>query len=165
MQASDGGTMEALNWFKVTVTVTDVEEDGKLAEWTVDADGDADLGDQNSQQVAAVPARSHPDRRSTRRMMTATVSNVAWQWYRSSSSTSGWTEIADATIRTYIVSDTSTDNDVEMYLRVEATYSDPRGPGKTASFVSINPVQAARDRNTPPAFTLSEVTRVIREKH
>ena len=40
VQASDGGTMEALNWFKVTVTVTDVEEAGKLAEWTVDADGD-----------------------------------------------------------------------------------------------------------------------------
>ena len=65
------------------------------------------------------------------------VSNVAWKWYRSSSSTSGWTAIDDATMPTYTVSDTSTDNDVGMYLRVEATYSDPRGPGKTASFVSI----------------------------
>ena len=30
VQASDGGTMETLNWFKVTVTVTDVEEVGKV---------------------------------------------------------------------------------------------------------------------------------------
>ena len=53
VQASDGGTMEALNWFKVTVTVTDVEEDGKLDEWTVDADGDGDVGPQS-------PAGMHP---------------------------------------------------------------------------------------------------------
>ena len=36
MQASDGGTDgQAISWFKVTVTVTDVEEDGKVT-WTVD---------------------------------------------------------------------------------------------------------------------------------
>ena len=40
VQASDGGVDSHANWFKVTVNVTDVEEDGAVAEWTVDADGD-----------------------------------------------------------------------------------------------------------------------------
>ena len=64
---------------------------------------------------------------------------------------------------TYIVSDTSTSNDVGMYLRVVATYSDRRGPNKTATYVSENPVQAARDDNTPPEFALTTETRVIAE--
>ena len=40
VQASDGGVGSFVNWFKVIVNVTDVEEPGTLAEWTVDADGD-----------------------------------------------------------------------------------------------------------------------------
>ena len=40
VQASDGGVGSFVNWFKVIVNVTDVEEAGTLAEWTVDADGD-----------------------------------------------------------------------------------------------------------------------------
>ena len=65
--------------------------------------------------------------------------------------------------RTYTVSDTSTSNDVGMYIRVVATYSDSRGPNKTASYVSVNPVQAARDDNTPPEFALTDETRGITE--
>ena len=42
VQASDGGVGSFVNWFKVTVTVTDVEEAGIVAEWSVDADGDGD---------------------------------------------------------------------------------------------------------------------------
>ena len=40
VQASDGGVGSFVNWFKVIVNVTDLEEPGTLAEWTVDADGD-----------------------------------------------------------------------------------------------------------------------------
>ena len=38
MQASDRGSMSEHNWFKVTVTVTDVDEPGVVM-WTVDPDG------------------------------------------------------------------------------------------------------------------------------
>ena len=71
--------------------------------------------------------------------------NVRWQWYRSSSKTAMGT--AHQTARPWPPTPrrtTRTDNDVGMYLRAMATYSDPRGPNKTASFVSDNPVQAAR---------------------
>ena len=40
VQASDGGMDSHVNWFKVTVNVTDVEESGTVAEWTVDADSE-----------------------------------------------------------------------------------------------------------------------------
>ena len=33
--ASDGGRTNLINWFKVTVNVTDMEEEGKVT-WTVD---------------------------------------------------------------------------------------------------------------------------------
>ena len=55
VQASDGGVESFVNWFKVTVTVTDVEEPGMVAEWDVDADGDSTLPSDH-QQVVAVPA-------------------------------------------------------------------------------------------------------------
>ena len=82
VQASDGGTMEALNWFKVTVTVIDVEEDGKLDEWTVDADGDADTTPQTPDkllqfQPGAILTVEEPTDGD------GEVSDVEWRWYRS----------------------------------------------------------------------------------
>ena len=162
VQASDGGTMdEQLSWFKVAVTVTDEEEDGKVT-WTVDHDG----GDPHTPTtpklmqfqagaslMASVTDDDGPD----------PLTNVRWQWYRSSSKTSMGTEIDGATSATYVVSDTSTSNDVGMYLRAMATYSDRRGPNKTASLVSDYPVQAARKDNSVPEFPSSAATRSIPE--
>ena len=62
----------------------------------------------------------------------APVLNVRWQWYRSSSMTAMGTAIDGATEATYTATDEATDNDVGMYLRAVATYSDARGPNKTA---------------------------------
>ena len=52
----------------------------------------------------------------------------------------------------YEVEDTANDNDEGMYLRVVATYTDRRGGRNTAEFISQNPVQNAREDNTPPVF-------------
>ena len=163
VQASDGGVESFVNWFKVTVTVTDVEELGMVAEWEVDADGD---GDSITDQTTNKLLQFQPEAILTVANPTDSdggVANVRWQWYRSSSRSAMGTAIDDANAATYTVSDTSTSNDVGMYLRVVATYSDARGPNKTASYVSENPVQAARDDNTPPEFALSTETRGILE--
>ena len=162
VKASDGGDPTSVNWFKVMVTVTDVEEEGSLAEWEVDADGDgtAQTPDMLLQfqpgtiLTVADPMDGDGD-----------VSNIRWQWYRSPSKSAMGTAIdsADATTEEYTVKDTSTNNDVGMYLRVVATYDDRRGPNKTAEFVSINPVQAARADNTVPEFAAVSVTRGITE--
>ena len=167
VQASDGGVGSFVNWFKVTVTVTDMEEPGALAEWTVDADGD------DTQQTPNQLLQFQPFAILTVGALTdsdggagtgGALTNVRYQWYRSpNDSATGGTAIDGADQPMYIVSDTSTSNDVGMYLRVEATYSDRRGPNKTASYVALNPVQAARDDNTVPEFALEEETRGIQE--
>ena len=51
VQASDGGTMQAIAWFKVTVMVTNEEEDGKVS-WTVDHN---DMDGADDAEVDAVP--------------------------------------------------------------------------------------------------------------
>ena len=157
VQASDGGVGSFVNWFKVTVNVTDQEEPGTLAEWTVDADGDG-----NTAQTTGMLLQFQPE--ATLTVVNPTdsdgvVTNVRWQWYRTPNRSAMGTAIDGATAATYTVSDTSTSNDVGMYLRVVATYSDPRGPNKTASYVSVNPVQPARDDNTAPEFALTAETR------
>ena len=160
VQASDGGVGSFVNWFKVTVNVTDLEEPGTLAEWTVNADGvgatqtpDRLLQFQ-PEAILTVGAPTDSD---------GNVTNVRWQWYRTPNRSATGTAIDGATAEEYTVSDTSTSNDVGMYIRVVATYSDSRGPNKTASYVSVNPVQAARDDNTPPEFALTDETRGITE--
>ena len=162
VQASDGGVTDKLNWFKVTVNVTDVEEEGKLAEWTVDADGDGDIQTPSKLlqfKPGAILAVGDPTDGD------GGVTNIRWQWYRSSSPTAPGDPIDDATSATYAVQDTSADNDVGMYLRVVATYDDRRGFNKTAEYVSENPVQAARNNlNTAPMFPLYNVTRGIEEE-
>ena len=162
VQASDGGSTEHLNWFKVTVNVTDEEEGGKLARWTVDPDGTGttedpgqDLRQFNADAVLTAPDPTDPD---------GGVTNIQWKWYRSSSASAQGELIDGANDNEYTVVDTPADpNDVGKYLRVEATYSDARGPGKTASYVSENPVQAARDDNTVPKFFSTTITREVTE--
>ena len=158
VQASDGGEGQHVNWFKVTVTVTDEEETGNVT-WMgmVDPDGsgtDRDLRQFNANAVLTATPPTDPD---------GAVTNIRWQWYRTSSPTADGEAIDGATSIMYAVSDASTSNDVGKYLRVEATYSDPRGPNKKADFVSEHPVQAARDDNTVPSFALTGVTREITE--
>ena len=65
---------------------------------------------------------------------------------------------------TYTVSDEAGDDDRGMYLRAMATYTDRRGNGKTAEFVSIHPVRPAKvEDNTAPEFATTAITRDIQE--
>ena len=164
VQVSDGGTMQALAWFKVTVMVTDEEEDGKVT-WTVDPDGSAD-GTLSANELPAKPIMQFQAGATLAVNVSdddGTPSNVRWQWYRSSSKTAQGTAISGATSATYTAQDKSTDNDVGMYLRAMATYSDARGPNKTASLVSDYPVQVSREDNAKPVFALTTATRQVTE--
>ncbi len=160
VQASDGGSASFVNWFKVTVNVTDMEEGGKVT-WTVDADG----GDPHTAGTPSALLQFQPGA-SLEASVTdddTPVTNVRWQWYRSSSSSALGTAIGAATDDVYTVQDTSGNSDVGMYLRAVATYSDNRGPNKTAYRVSDYPVQDARDDNTAPQFASTAQTREIVE--
>ena len=136
--ATDEGALTGM--FAVTVTVTDVEEEGAVTitpprGWTGTefsatlTDGDGSLADQT------------------------------WQWARSTNRSS-WTDITDETSVTY----TATADDAGNYLRARTEYTDSRGGGKTAQTVLTVRIADAADRpatNNAPEFADTTATRSI----
>ena len=123
----------------VTITVTDVEEAGTVALST-------------TQPLA-------------RTQLTATLTDpdggvtlgTTWQWASSNAQSGAYTNITGATSNTY----TPADGDVGNYLRATASYTDRRGPNKTAAAVLANAVQAGTNR--APAFGGLTSTRDVAE--
>ena len=173
VEGTDRGNLQHRNWFKVTVRVMDVEEEGVIS-WTVDPDGDADAQSLSQFQAGAALAASLTDPDGPEGATLPLVAegafgieaaNVTWKWYRSESKSGPWTLIprtdADGT---YSPTDAPADNnDVDKHVRVMATYTDRKGDRKTAEFVSSYPVQAARTNNTVPTFGASDATRRMSE--
>ena len=136
---ASGGTHE------VAVTVTDVDEAGTTSidrpQPQVSRPLEADLSDEDEG-----------------------VAVQRWQWARSRDRTT-WTDIAGATSRRQ----SPAPEDEGMYLRATVTYSDKFGPGKTASAVTANPVEARTLSNAAPRFAdrsgdvVTTVTRSIAE--
>ena len=83
------------------------------------------------------------------------ASDVAWAWERSSDEIA-WTAIEMADSADY----TSTDDDVDHYLRATATYSDRFGSSKTAQSATRDPVML----NTIPRFpAIDAITKTMPE--
>ena len=170
VKASDGGMETWVQYFKVTVIVTDVEETGKVT-WTVDPDGDDNADEAAGQDLLEFQAGAQLSATVTDPDGPATIAaaTTAWRWYRSSSMSATGTMITDengAPIETniYDVSDASDNNDVGMYLRAVATYTDRRGANKTAQFVSPHRVRPARvGSNTVPKFAPTNFDRQVQE--
>ena len=72
---------------------------------------------------------------------------VSWQWARSTDK-SEWSDIDGATGAIY----TPAVADIDSYLRATASYTDRRGPDKTASVISEYAAEAKTAANAPPAF-------------
>ena len=124
--------------FDVTVTVTDVEEKGA---------------------VALTPQRGWDGTTFTAELTDGdgVTGSIIWRWARSSGR-SGGTVIPGATSSSY----TATDDDVNQYLRVTATYEDGRGSDKTAEAVLSTPVGDTRPAtNMAPEFAVTTTTRSV----
>ena len=93
----------------VSVTVTDVEEDGVVTlssdEPETGEDLDATLEDGDG-----------------------SLSEESWQWARSANGRTNWINIAGETLSSY----TPTEDDEDFYLRARVEYTDNRGSGKSA---------------------------------
>ena len=76
------------------------------------------------------------------------ITNLKWQWAKSSSKNGSYSDIDDAIASSY----TPQDTDNGSYLRVTATYTDPEGSGKSAMATSVYKVQAVRGDNNAPVF-------------
>ena len=142
---------------KVVVKVTNVDEDGEVT-WTVDPDGGTPhtpiaTGPNTLLQFQAGASLMASVMDGDLSGADKAVTNVIWRWYRSpTDSLTGGTLIEGATSNTYQVQDKTGNDDVGMYLRAEASYTDGSGPVVTASRVSDYPVQAFRTNNNAPNF-------------
>ena len=127
------------NTIEVTIDVTDQGEDGTVI-----------LSSLQPQVDAALTATLvDPD----------DATNVNWTWARSSSWSSGWTAISNATSDSY----TPVAGDVGNYLRATATFTNSGGAQVSAHGISAYPVRAAPANNAAPAFATATATRSIAE--
>ena len=76
-------------------------------------------------------------------------SDVNWQWSRGTSRTGSFTDIPDATNRSYKVVDADRRTG---YLRVTATYEDGEDEGKMLEATSLHPVAPLRTDLKSPSF-------------
>ncbi len=170
-QANDAVTGAVMGYRKVTVNVTNVDERGMVT-WTIDPDGAGGLvvtevnGNRPIMQF-------QPGALLSARVMdgdvvgtTKAVTNIQWQWYRSSNRTSLGTSIDGETNETYTVKDTAGNNDVGSYIHVQASYqvSTENSEIYKASLASDYPVQATKEQqNSLPEFDAATVTREVNE--
>ena len=124
---------------QITVTITDVDEDGRLLL-------------SSEQPQAGTPLLANVDDPD------GSVSGVTWTWAISSDRTN-WDPIASSEITaagsaaTY-VPDAA---DVGRYLRITADYTDPLGSADQVQRALPNAVRAAPGSNSAPVFPLSEM--------
>ena len=149
LRASDGTTANDQN-LAITVTVTNVDEDGEVTLTTLQPkegfaitatliDPDGGDGDQ-------LPIDSNE---------TNLTVDATWQWARSTNRTS-WTDIEASDTAPISTSNTATYKpgpaDVDKFLRATATYTDGQGEDKTAQAVSANAVAMKDYKNAAPVF-------------
>ena len=161
--ATDTADTPNTDAFAVTVEVTNVAEDGKVA-WTVDPDGDGADYSANVPpakpimqfQVGAALTASVTDGDTT---SSAAIANPVWQWYRSSSKTSLGTAIDGETSATYTVHA----DDTGKYIHAKVDYRVGTGREESATLASDYPVLAEQASNDAPEFNPDRITRKVNE--
>ena len=96
----------------VTITVENVEEDGTVT-------------------LSGVPPEVGTRLTATLTDPDGDISDLTWQWQRSSTRDSGWTNIFAATSQTYTPTGAHTDYETDYYLRAVASYKDGSSPNTT----------------------------------
>ena len=134
----DGGEIDS--YIDVTVTVTNVDEDG-----VVELSSDSPLVDKAMQASLLDPD--------------GIVGEPTWQWQKGDTfDASTWTDLNDATASSY----TPVPDDAGKFLRALASYDDNHGDSKQAHATASNAV--LRVDNQPPAFVEGETaTREVPE--
>ena len=134
------GTQSEKNVYTVTVEATGGSEDVTVTVTNVDEDGSASLNQYQPQVGRGLVASvSDPDSDET---------NQEWQWARGPSASGPFTDIDGATNP----SRSPVEADAGMYLRASVTYTDSFGSGKTASVVSGRAVEDRTLANARPSF-------------
>ena len=134
--------------YSVNVTVHDGKNAVGVADTTVDATIAVTISVNNLDEDGTVtlPATFTGGTEATASVsdLDGTVSSPSWRWARGNTATGPFSSIGAAT-----ASYTPVAADVGEYLQATVTYTDPQGPGKTASAVSSGAVVAG---NAEPTF-------------
>ena len=166
VQASDGDTgdpMDTRSWFKVTVNVSDVEEEGSIVLRPTPQTATTLLQPQIGVQITA-SGLMDGDGTSANRAVSA-ITGATYQWYRTTSMSAMGTAISGGTSAAYTpIHLQGSNSDIGKYLRVVSTYADGRGAGKTATAVSMYKTIRRIGDNQSPSFTDGDATtRAVRE--
>ena len=147
--AVGAGDMINMYYHKVTVTVTDVDEDGSISLSALQPQ----VGVELTATLTDPDSRSTPDDRP--------IDNETWKWEQSSAMDGPWTLIPGAGTGDIEATNTvkASDNYMPakeiagMYIRVTVTYTDKHGDDKTAMAVSAHMVRATpTGTNSVPSF-------------
>ncbi len=157
IRVKDALDYEMKSSYSVTVNVHDGKDGTGATSTTIDDTQNVTITVQNVEEPGTVTLTSETATIQARVPVTASLedddmpTNVTWQWARSSSSTSGWANIAGATSATF----EPADRDAGGYIRATASYNDGEGTGKTA--VKVSPrVGQPPPVNSAPAFPATE---------
>ena len=155
---SDGSNLPKMSYHKVTVEVTDVDEDGSVSLSTLQPQAGTALnvaGTANDDTDDAAATLKDQD------ASTAQITAAKWKWEQSSAMDGPWTLISGETSPSY----TPAADVVGMYVRLTATYNDKHGDDKTAMATSAHPVRKApAGGNSPPEFSAGDTdTRRVKE--
>ena len=147
-----------MSYHKVTVEVTDVDEDGSVSLSTLQPQASVALN------VAGTPTDDTDDKAAALKDQDASEAQInasKWKWEQSSAMDGPWTLISAETSPSYAPA-----ADVAgMYVRLTATYNDKHDDDKTAMATSAHPVRKApAGGNSAPEFSVGATdTRRVKE--
>ena len=153
------------NSYTVTVEVSDHKDDKHVHNNEIDDIITVTISVTNVDEEGTVTLSSTQPQEGTRLTAALTdpdggLSNITWQWANADSADGDFTPIGVAKLATF----TPSTSDVGKYLKATASYRDGESSGgKTAEFVSVNPVQKAGEGNSPPVFPYANDTREVAE--
>ena len=152
------------NSYTVTVEVSDHKDDKHVPNNEIDDIITVTINVTNVDEEGMVTLSSTQPQEGTRLTAALTdpdggLRNITWQWANADSAGGDFTPIGAAKLAF-----TPSTGDVGKFLKVTASYRDGESSGgKTAEFVSVNPVQKAGEGNSPPVFPYATDTREVAE--
>ena len=155
--AADNLNLPNMTYHKVTVEVTDVDEDGSVSLSTLQPQAGIALN------INGTADDAEDDAAATLKDQDASTNQIdaaKWKWEQSSAMDGPWTLISGETTPAYTPA-----ADVDgMYVRLTATYNDKHGDDKTAMATSAHPVRKApAGGNSSPDFSDGATTRRVKE--
>ena len=155
--ADNGANLPKMAYHKVTVEVTDVDEDGSVSLSTLQPQAGTALNINGTADADDDAAATLKDQDAS----PAQINAAKWKWEQSSAMDGPWTLISGETTPAYTPA-----ADVDgMYVRLTATYNDKHGDDKTAMATSAHPIRKApAGGNSAPVFSAGTTdTRRVKE--